>query len=58
MRLNPPKKVRQLIYVVTAVGTPVVAYLLVKGVIGEAEVVFWGALSTVVNGMAALNASN
>lgn len=55
MNLNPPRRVRALLYVATAVGTPVVAYLNVKGWIGDPEMVLWAAEVTVVNGLAALN---
>lgn len=55
MNLNPPRRVRAALYVLTAVGTPVVAYLNVKGVLGDPELVLWAAEVTVVNGLAALN---
>lgn len=57
MRVNLPSRVRAALYVLTAVGTPLIGYLLVKDVIGEQEVALWGALVTVVNSMAALNTS-
>jgi hypothetical protein len=52
---NPPAKVRLALYVLTAVGSVVVAYLKVKNVIGDPEIALWGGLVTVVNSMAALN---
>lgn len=55
MTLNPPRRVRAALYVLTAVGTPVVAYLNVKGILGDPEMVLWAAEVTVVNGLAALN---
>jgi hypothetical protein len=55
MTLNPPRKVRAALYIFTAVGTPLVAYLKVKGLIGDPELVLWAAEVTVVNGIAALN---
>lgn len=58
MTLNLPSRVRAALYVITAVGTPAVAYLLVKHYIGEAEVAFWSAEVTVVSVMAALNTSD
>lgn len=58
MRFNIPPKVRAGLYVATAIGTPIVTYLFAKDVIGELEVVLWGAEVTVVNAMAALNVSN
>jgi len=58
MRINLPNKARAIIYVLTALGTPVVAYLFVKGYIGKEEIALFGALVTAVNGMAALNVTN
>lgn len=55
MNLNLPAKYRRLAYVVTALGTPVVAYLQVKGIIGDAETVLWAAEVTVVSALAGLN---
>jgi hypothetical protein len=55
MNLNPPRRVRALLYVLTAVGTPVAAYLNVKGYIGDPEMVLWAAEVTVVGGLAAFN---
>lgn len=55
MTLNPPPKVRAALYVLTAVGAPVMAYLLIKGVIGPDEMALWAAEVTVVAGMAGLN---
>lgn len=55
MPLNPPRRVRAFLYVLTAVGTPVAVYLQAKGIIGDLEFVLWGAEVTVVNTLAALN---
>lgn len=55
MTLNPPRKVRAALYILTAVGTPIAAYLKFKGYIGDEELALWGAEVTVVNAMAALN---
>jgi hypothetical protein len=57
MPLNPPRPVRAALYVLTAVGTPIAAYLNLKGYIGDPEMVLWAAEVTVVNGLAALNTS-
>lgn len=57
MRVNLPDKVRAGLYVVIALGTPLVAYLLAKGTISELEVGLWSGLVTAVSGMAALNVS-
>lgn len=58
MRVNLPAKVRAALYILTALGTPLVAYLLAKGVIGELEVSLWSGEVAVVTAMAALNVSN
>lgn len=58
MNINPPYKVRIALYIITAVGTPIVAYLLARNVIGELEVALWSAEVTVVNAMAALNVAS
>jgi hypothetical protein len=55
MNINPPRKVRAAIYIFTAIGTPVVAYLAAKGLIGDLEVVLWSAEVTVASSLAALN---
>lgn len=58
MVLNPPSKVRAIIYVVTALGTPAVAYALARHWIGPLEVTLWSAEVAVVNTLAALNVSS
>ena len=55
MSLNPSRRIRAALYVLTAVGTPVVVYLQAKGYIGDLELILWSAEVTVVNGIAALN---
>ena len=55
MKLNPSSKVRVALYIVTALGTPVVAYLLAKGLIGVLEVTLWSAEVTAVAAMAGFN---
>lgn len=55
MTLNPPSNVRAILYIVTAIGTPLIAYLLAKNAIGATEVALWSAEVTVVNTLAALN---
>lgn len=55
MNLNPPRRVRAALYVLTAIGTPIAAYLKFRGIIGDPELALWGAEVTVVNGLAALN---
>lgn len=55
MRVNLPDRVRAAVYVLTALGTPVVAYLFARHTIGELEVTLWSAEVAVVTAMAALN---
>lgn len=55
MNINLPYKVRAFLYIVTALGSPVVGYLLSKGVIGTLEVALWSAEVAVVSALAAFN---
>lgn len=55
--LNLPPKVRAALYVLNALGTPVVAYLLSRGIIGELEMALWAAEVTAVTALAAFNVS-
>ena len=55
MNLNLPSKYRKIIYVITAVGSPIVAYLALKGIIGDVEVSLWTAEVTVAAALAAFN---
>lgn len=55
MTVNLPYKVRALLYVANAVGGPVMAYLLARGVIGTLEVTLWAAEMTAVFALAGLN---
>lgn len=55
MNLNVPYKVRAALYVLTALGTPVVAYLKAKHLIGDLEMNLWAAEVAVVNVLAAFN---
>jgi hypothetical protein len=57
MTLNVPYKIRAGLYILTALGTPLIAYLAAKNYIGDLEVVLWSAEVTVVSAMAALNTS-
>lgn len=57
MTLNLPRRVRGILYVVTMVGTPLVAYLASKGIIGDVEVTLWSAEVAVVSALAGLNLS-
>lgn len=55
MTFNVPYKIRAALYIITGVGTPIVAYLLAKGYIGTLEVTLWSAEVAVVSGLAAFN---
>lgn len=57
MTINVPYQLRVGLYVLTAVGTPVVAYLLSLGIIGDLEVTLWSAEVAVVGALAAFNVS-
>ena len=55
MNINLPPKVRQALYILTVIGTPVVVYLASKGYIGDLEVVLWTAEVSAVSALAAFN---
>jgi len=55
MKVNFAPKVRLFIYITTAVGSLVVAYLSNVAVLGPNEVELWVQLSALVNGLAAVN---
>lgn len=54
---NPSARVRSAIYVVTAVGSPVIAYLNQSAVVSDFVVGLWLVLSSAVLGLARLNVS-
>ena len=47
--------IRRSLYVLTAVGTPLVAWAGARGWIGDLEVTLWSAEVAVISGLAALN---
>lgn len=55
MNLNIPPSLRVGLYVLTAIGTPLVAYLQSRGVISDLEVGLWSAEVAVVGSLAAIN---
>lgn len=55
MEFNIPAKIRATLYILTALGTPVIAYLAATGVIGNLEVSLWSAEVTAVSALAAFN---
>jgi len=58
MTLNVSANIRATLYVITAVGTPLVAYLAVIGVISANEVALWSAEVTAVSALAAFNVTS
>lgn len=57
MTINLPYKVRAAIYIANFVGSPVMAYLLNKGIIGEMEVALWAAEMMAAFALAGINVS-
>lgn len=55
MKINIPSNVRVALYIFTAVGTPIIGYLLDKDIIGMYEASLWSAEVGVVSAMAAFN---
>lgn len=53
MTINLPAKVRMALYLFTAIGSPVMVYLLAKDIVGELEMALWSAEVLVVGGLAA-----
>lgn len=55
MDVNLNRNLRLILYIVTAIGAPVIAYLNATGVIGENEITLWAGLTTVVAAIAGFN---
>ena len=55
MTINLPINVRRALYILTAIGTPIVAYLVGKGILDQEFSVLWSAEVAVVGGLAAFN---
>lgn len=55
MEINLPPRVRSGLYVITAIGTPVIGYLFDKGIVSTTEVSLWASLVTAVSALAAFN---
>lgn len=53
MTINLSAQLRQALYIFTAVGTPVMVYLLAKDVIGDLEMALWSAEVLAVGSLAA-----
>lgn len=55
MRVNLPDNVRVALYVVTALGTPIVSVLTDQSILPQWAMTLWAAEVTAVGAMAALN---
>lgn len=57
--MNPltriPDSVRFVLYLIYGIGSPVMAYLLAEGYVGENELVLWGSIGTFLGATAASN---
>ena len=58
MKVNVPPKVRAALYIITSIGSPIMAYLLTVGIIDEPAMVLWAAEVTVVAALAGFNLSD
>lgn len=58
MKIKIPRKIRALLYIITAVGSPIMVYLLALGVVNDAAMVLWGAEVAVVAALAGFNLSD
>jgi hypothetical protein len=56
--LNLPPRVRQALYILTALGTPAVVYAQARGYIGALEVTLWSGEVAVVSAMAGFNVTD
>lgn len=55
MKLNPPAQLRTFLYVVIMLGTPIMAYLQIKGIADTPEIALWAALTSAIALMAGFN---
>ena len=55
MTLTIPRRARVGIYLANLLGTPVVVYLVAKGVLGDLELTLWGAEVAAAFAVAGLN---
>jgi hypothetical protein len=55
MTINPPRRVRALIYVANVLGAPLIAYAFAKGWVGELEVTLFSAEVSAAFLLAGLN---
>jgi len=55
MRINLPDKVRAALYIITALGTPIIGVLTEQTILPDWAMTLWTAEVAVVTAMAALN---
>lgn len=55
MTVTIPPQLRLFLYVFTALGTPVMIYLMAKDYIGDPEMILWGAEVTAISALAGFN---
>lgn len=55
MTVNIPYRVRAALYIINAVGSPIMAYLLARELIGTLEISLWAAEMAAVFALAGLN---
>lgn len=55
MNINLPYKVRAALYIITVIGTPIVAVLVSQQVVGDLWAQLWAAFVTGVGALAAIN---
>lgn len=58
MRVNLPDRVRVILYVITALGTPIVSVLTDQNILPTWAMTLWAAEVAAVGAMAALNVSS
>ena len=55
MTINLPSKVRAFLYIFTSIGSLVMTYLAVTGIVGSNEVALWTGFSAFIAALAGLN---
>lgn len=55
--VNIPPLVRFWLYLISALGSVVAAYLFAKGYVGDAELALWAGIVAIINGLAAAKTS-
>lgn len=55
MKLNVPYKIRAMLYIITAIGTPVMGVLTAEDIFADWAMTLWSAEVAVVSALAAFN---